>query len=159
MAAVRTIVIKRVMHAPPSYVFDSIADPALLAELTRAVRRVTLLREGAPVPFGTGALRRVDLGPMFLEEEVTGYDRPRRFDYIIRRARPPLDHRGGTLAVEPAPGGGSRVTWSTSFAAGVPLTGPVIGAVLKAMLGNVLRLIDRRWRAAGEPSAAPVTPA
>ena len=145
MATVRTIVIDRVLQAPPDYVFDSIADPAQLASLTRAVRKVDLLREGSPVPHGTGALRRVDLGPMFLEEEVTGYDHPHRFDYIIRRARPPLDHRGGTLAVEPAPGGGTKVTWSTSFSAGV--AGPVMGAVLRAMLTNVLRMIDRRWRA------------
>jgi uncharacterized protein YndB with AHSA1/START domain len=136
-----TILIERTLEAPPEFVFDSIADPQQLGRLRRGVH-AKLVQQGTDEPHGVGAVRRVDMGPMFLEEEVTGYDRPQRFEYHIRRARPPITHHGGVLAVEPA-GTGSRVVWETRVTAGAATR--VVNIVLKASLEGVLRAIDRRF--------------
>jgi carbon monoxide dehydrogenase subunit G len=135
------ILIERTMKAPPEYVFDSIADPEKLGRLRRGVS-AKLQQPGPDEPHGVGAVRRVDTGPLFLEEHVTGYDRPRRFEYHIRRARPPITHHGGVLAIEPA-GDGSRVRWETRVTAGVATR--LANVVLKKALSDVLTAIDRRF--------------
>jgi uncharacterized protein YndB with AHSA1/START domain len=135
------ILIERTMKAPPEFVFDSIADPEQLGRLRRGVT-ARLLQPGADTPHGVGAVRRVDTGPLFLEEHVTGYDRPHRFEYQIRRARPPITHHGGVLAIEPD-GDGSRVRWETRVTAGAATR--ITNVVLKAALDGVLKTIDRRY--------------
>jgi uncharacterized protein YndB with AHSA1/START domain len=135
------IVIERTMKAPPEFVFDSIADPEKLGRLRRGIT-AKLVQPGTDGPLGVGAVRRVDMGPLFIEEHVTLNDRPHRFEYIIRRARPPITHHGGVLELTPA-GGGTQVRWQTRVTAG-PAT-RITNVVLKAALEGVLTAIDRRF--------------
>lgn len=137
------IVIERTLKAPPEVVFDAIATPDGL-RASQGVRKVELLETGTPEPHGVGAVRLVDLGVVVFEERVDVFERPQRFEYLIRRARPPFTHHGGSLLVEPD-GTGSRVRWTTTVSAGRPVLTRALAAALKVGLTRVLAGIDRRF--------------
>ena len=71
---------------------------------------------------------------MWFEEEITTYDRPRSYSYLILRSFPPFNHEGGTLTFTPA-GDGTHVGWRTVY--GHPVYAG--GKVLEALSFRLLR--------------------
>ncbi len=120
----RTIHVTRTIPATPEAVFDVLADHAGYARFP-GVRKATLVRHGSLEPNGVGALRAMDLGVAWFEEEITGFERPTRLDYRIVRSRPPVDHEGGSLTLTPVPGG-VEVSWTSTFHVRVPLVGSLV---------------------------------
>ena len=142
----RTVRVERTIEASPDDVFEMLTDHAGYVRF-RGVRSAELVREGDPDPNGTGAMRRILIGPIRFDEEITGFDRPRRMDYVIRDMNMPFEHDGGTISVS-AKENGAHVVWEstfrvpTRFGAG-PLTGVTALAVRRGF-SDILAAVDKR---------------
>jgi uncharacterized protein YndB with AHSA1/START domain len=129
----RSIRVERRLDAPPDGVFEIIADHAHYDRFD-GVRRSELVESGDPAPNGVGAVRRIWLGPLRFDEEITAFEPPRRVDYLIRDVRPlPFRHEGGSIRLAPD-GDGTHAVWTSSFEVPVPLVGSAIDRILSARL-------------------------
>jgi hypothetical protein len=73
-------------------------------------------------------------------EEITAYDRPRSYSYLIVRSFPPFNHEGGTLTFA-ASGEGARVDWVSSYTHPARAGGKVLEAVSSRLLRSSFRAI------------------
>ncbi|MGE2814433.1 SRPBCC family protein [Mycobacterium heidelbergense] len=135
--------LERTIAAPVDQVFDWLADPANLAAAPLVLKAGYAKDSAAP---GAGAVREVvGLGTWF-REEITAYDRPQSYSYLIVKSFPPFEHEGGTLTFTPSgtpsgtssgtsSGGGAHVDWLTNY------THPAVagGKVLEAISCRLLR--------------------
>lgn len=106
-----TIRVERTIAAPPDAVFAWLADPANLTAARLMLKAGW--RADAPGP-RVGAVREAMAAGMWLREEITAYDPPHSYSYLIVKVFPPLDHRGGTVTFTPT-GDGTRVEWETTY--------------------------------------------
>jgi len=141
----RTIVVHRTLKAPIEEVFDFYVDSAKLAQLP-GVRSVTRIREGRTAPDDVGTLRKIDLGAIWLQEEIVGLQRPSRFDYRIRDARPKFHHEAGTIAFQTVPEG-TEVTWTSAFTLGRPVLDRLAAPLGAKAFDLVLWAIERKLTA------------
>jgi uncharacterized protein YndB with AHSA1/START domain len=122
--------VDRTIAAPPNRVFDWLAEPANLTAppVILKVRRVkgsSGPREGAlREPFGLGG---------WFREEITAYDRPRAYSYLVVRSFPKFNHEGGTLTFIPS-ADGTRVEWRTSYTNPAYAGGKLMEAVSRRLL-------------------------
>jgi hypothetical protein len=133
-----TVEVTRTIEAPTEAVFDLLADHANYDSF-RGIRRSELVRDGDPPPNGVGALRRILIGPLRFDEEVTAYERPSRLDYLIVRLNVPFEHEGGQIRLSHV-GGATTVDWTSTFR--IPI--PVIGRVQERVWALALRRGFRR---------------
>jgi uncharacterized protein YndB with AHSA1/START domain len=145
----KTITVTRTIPAPIEKVFDLLADHAKYKEHF-GVKESKLLKEGKPDRNGLGAVRYIDAGVMRFEEEVTFYDRPRGYDYLITKCSAPLEHKGGQIRLESV-GNATKVTWTSTMRMKVPLVGGLLTRVLSAKIGqafgSMLKETERRLAA------------
>ncbi len=99
--------LERTIAAPTERVFDWLADPANLAAAPLVLRAG--YAKDSP-GHGAGALREVVGVGTWFREEITAYDRPHSYTYLILRSFPPFNHEGGTLTFT-ASGNSTRVDW------------------------------------------------
>jgi uncharacterized protein YndB with AHSA1/START domain len=147
----RTVRVEKTIQAPIEQVFDLLTDHANYKQF-RGIRDSELLREGEPAPNGVGALRRVDVGRLRFEEEITHYESPVRMDYLIRRINAPLEHEGGSIRLEPTDQG-TRAEWTSTFrvtARGVG--GLVTGVAATSIRRGFTRVLDDTDRILTSPS-------
>lgn len=129
----RSIRIERRLDAPPDGVFEVIADHARYDRFP-GVRRSELVKQGDPAPKGVGAVRRIWVGPLRFEEEITAYEPPSRLDYLIREVKPlPFAHEGGSIRLTPD-GAGTHVVWTSSFEIPIPVVGSLLDRIFSARL-------------------------
>lgn len=150
----RSIRVERRLDAPPSALFEILADHARYDRFD-GVRRSEVIEAGDPAPNGLGAVRRIWLGPLRFEEEITGFEPPHRLEYLIRDVRGlPFRHDGGKIQLAEE-GAGTQAVWTSSFEVPVPLIGSVIDRFFSLRLergfGHVL---ERSAELAGEASAS-----
>jgi ribosome-associated toxin RatA of RatAB toxin-antitoxin module len=151
----RSIHVTRTIPAPAEAVFDLLADHANYDRF-RPIHASELVREGDPPPNGLGALRRIKVRPLTFEEEITAYERPNRFDYLIVKLNVPFEHHGGTIRVDHA-GDATDVDWRSSFTVPTPVIGgleelvwvPVLARGFRQVLEDVERML-------GEPAGPPI---
>jgi len=145
----KTITVTRTIPAPIEKVFDLLADHANY-KANFGVKESKLIREGKPDRNGLGAVRYIDAGPIKFEEEVTFYDRPRGYDYLITKCSAPLEHQGGQIRFESV-GNATKVTWTSVMRVKVPLLGGLLTRVLAAKIGqafgSMLKQTERRLAA------------
>ncbi|HTO08561.1 MAG TPA: SRPBCC family protein [Myxococcota bacterium] len=127
--------------APPDRVFAVYTDHAGW-ERWAGVKEVVLRQKGDPPPNGLGAIRVIRARGMAIEEEVTGFDPPRRMTYRLVAGAPVRDHEG-VVRFEPD-GAGTRVTWNVRFRPLVPGTGWLLRRVLEGGLRDVLARLARK---------------
>lgn len=132
-----TLSVARTFPAPIADVFDAYTDHAAMAEIP-GVRSARVVRPGDRDPNGLGAIREIDLGLVWLREEIVGFDRPNRMEYHILKSRPPADHHFGRVDFAEA-AEGTVVTWTTVFS--LPL--PVVGKLAEVASGIVFGLAFR----------------
>ncbi|MDD7942989.1 SRPBCC family protein, partial [Actinomycetospora lutea] len=89
---------------PAETVFDAVADERTEPRYNPQVRGVELL---TPEPLGVGTRFRAEAGSAAMTIEITGYDRPRRFDSTTRMGAMDIDY---TLTFEPVEAG-TRMHW------------------------------------------------
>ena len=109
----KTVRVEKSIAASADDVFEMLTDHAGYTRF-RGVSKAERFRDGEPDPNGVGAMRRITTPPVTFEEEILTFDRPRRMDYVIRKANFPLEHEGGSIVVE---GDDSRahVVWTSTF--------------------------------------------
>jgi len=122
--------VERTIAAPPQAVFDWLADPVNLTAAPLALRAGFVKGTSAPA---AGARRWVIGAGMWFEEEITAYDPPRSYSYLILRSLPPFNHEGGTLTLTPA-GDGTHVGWRTAYGHPVYAGGKALEAVSVRLL-------------------------
>jgi uncharacterized protein YndB with AHSA1/START domain len=103
--------VERTIAAPPEQVFDWLADPANLAAAPLVLKGRWTKRASGPA---VGSVREVIGAGTWFREEITAYDRPRSYSYLIVRSLPPFNHEGGTLTCTPS-GDGTHVDWVSSY--------------------------------------------
>lgn len=126
------------LDAPVEGVFDAMADHARYDRF-RPIRESELIRDGDQDRNGVGAVRRLKASFLRFDEEITAYERPSRFDYLIIDVNVPLHHDGGSIRFEPTPSSGTRVVWTSDFRVTVPLLGVPLGALSGALLKRSFR--------------------
>jgi uncharacterized protein YndB with AHSA1/START domain len=145
----KTVTVTRTINAPIEKVFDLLADHANY-KANFGVKESKLLKEGKPDRNGLGAVRYIDAGIMRFEEEITHYERPRRYDYLITKCSAPLEHQGGSIRFESA-GNATRVTWTSTMRMRVPIVGGLLSRVLASKIGqafgSMLKETERRLAA------------
>ena len=130
----KTITVTRTIPAPIEKVFDILADHGNYKSFP-GVKGSKLIREGKPDKNGLGAVRWIDAGAIQFEEEITAYERPRRFDYLITKCSAPLEHQGGSLLLESV-NGATKVTWTSIMRVKVPIIGGLLTQVMVGKLGQ-----------------------
>ena len=103
--------VERTIAASPERVFDWLADPASLRAAPLVLKAGWTKGSSGP---GAGAVREVIGVGTWFREEITAYDRPRSYSYLIVRSLPPLNHEGGTLTFTPS-GEGTHVDWLSNY--------------------------------------------
>lgn len=131
--------LERTIPAPVEKVFDWLADPANLAAAPLVLKAG--YAKGAAGP-GAGAVREVvGLGTWF-REEITAYDRPHSYSYLIIRSFPPFDHEGGTLTFTGS-GEGTHVDWLSNYTHPAWAGGQVLEAISYRLLrSSFLAILD-----------------
>ena len=120
----------RTIAAPVDQVFDWLADPANLAAAPLVLKAGYAKDSSGP---GAGAVREVvGLGTWF-REEITAYDRPHSYSYLIVRSFPPFDHEGGTLTFAGS-GDGTHVDWLSNYTHPARAGGKVLEAISYRLL-------------------------
>lgn len=103
--------VERTIAAPVEQVFDWLADPANLAAAPLVLKAG--YAKDSP-GHGAGAVREVvGIGTWF-REEITAYDRPGGYSYLIVRSFPPFNHEGGTLTFTGSRDG-THVDWLSNY--------------------------------------------
>lgn len=142
----QTVHVERTIKAPIEKVFDLISDHANYKDFP-GVKDSELIKKGKPHKNGVGAVREIDTGAVWFQEEITAYERPVRLDYQIVKARPAIEHRGGSVRLEATPEG-TKVSWTTTLRIKIPLVGGLVTRVaapqLGKAIGGMLKDIDRR---------------
>jgi uncharacterized protein YndB with AHSA1/START domain len=129
----RSIRIERRLDAPPDAVFAILADHARYNRFD-GVRRSELCRSGDPDPNGVGAVRRLWVGPLRFEEQITAFDPPHCLGYVIRDVKTlPFVHEGASIRLEPD-GAGTHAVWTSSFEIPIPLIGRAMDRVFTGQL-------------------------
>ncbi len=141
-----TILVRRMIPAPIDAVFALLSDHAGYSAF-KGIKDARLLKAGSDSPNGLGAVRRIGLGAVWFEEEITAFDPPHRMDYKILRSRPPIEHQLGSIRLQET-AQGTEVTWTSMFRIRIPLigrwmSGPAARAGEKAFDG-MLKAIDER---------------
>lgn len=145
----QTIIVQRVIPASPEKVFDVLSDHANYKSFP-GVKDSYLTSEGKPHQNGVGAVRHIVTPGIWFDEQITHFDRPKRFDYRIIRSNVPLEHQGGSVRLE-AVGTGTKVTWTTVMRVKLPLVGGLLTKLAAGKLGQafggMLKETERRLAA------------
>ena len=118
----QTIDITETIALPIDRAFELLADHANYHRFP-GITRSELLKKGAPSSNGVDAVRRVALGNVVLDEEITGYAPPEKLAYRIIASKPvKVVHEGGVIELTEVPEG-TRIRWRSTFKLKIPLIG------------------------------------
>ena len=136
-----TFEVNKTSSAPAATLFRLETDGANWAKWAKPiVVQSSWARQGDPAPGGIGAIRKVGMWPMLVQEETVEYEQDRRHLYkLVGPANPAKDYFG-EVVFTPNAAGGTEIHWSGSFIEGVPGT----GRVMRAALGGAVRYFAGR---------------
>jgi len=128
---------ERTIAASPERVFEWLADPANLTAAPLFLKAGWAKGSSGPA---VGALREITGVGMRFREEITAYDAPRSYSYLVVRSFPAAEHKGGTLTFTPS-GDGTRVDWVTTYTVPVRGGGKLVEAVSPPLFRSTFRAI------------------
>jgi hypothetical protein len=143
----KSYVVEARSAAAPEVVFDVLADAPHWQEWAGPAVPRSSWEAGAPAG-GTGAVRRLGLGPLSSREEIVEHDRPHRLAYVLRSGEG-LHHYRAMVDLQAQPDGGTHIVWSGTVETGVPgLAGPLIALFRRLVGGFATRLARQAERVA-----------
>jgi len=119
------------VDAAPDVVWERLSDPARMESWSGLPVRVD-----QPGPPEVGTRRRLKMFGGWVTVEIVAWDPPRGYAYRLISGAPLTHHRGEVSVT--ADGGGSCVRWAVRFRSRLPLTGPLIAAVLQRRITRAL---------------------
>ncbi len=134
------------IRAPIARVFEQLSDHEGMSRWP-GIGDSRLVKEGTEAKNGLGAVRRVKVGGLTLDEEVVLFEPPRAFDYAIIRGLP-IDHHLGSVRLTEADGA-VEVRWSIRIRSKWPLLAQLTALALRRGLPKALGYLR------GELEAAP----
>jgi len=120
----------KTIAAPMDEVFQWLADPASLATAPLVIKAGWAKDSSGT---GAGAVREVTGVGTWFREEITAYDPPHSYTYLIVRSFPAFNHDGGTLTFTPS-GNGTHVDWLTNYTHPAYAGGKLMEAVSERLL-------------------------
>ena len=130
------------VNAPIDTVFDVLTDHRGYSRIT-PLRSSKLEQEGDPAPNGVGAIRVLSLAGPPLREQVTEYERPRRFAYQLLSGAPARDHVGTVDLTEE--GAGTRVVYHVRTTPTLPgPLAPAVALVVRLAIGQLFGGVVKR---------------
>ncbi len=138
--------INRTSSAPAATLFRLVTDGANWSTWAKPiVVQSSWARQGDPAPGGIGAIRKVGMWPVVVQEETIAYEQDHRHAYKMVGPSPAEDYVG-EVVFTPNPSGGTDIRWTGSFVERVPGT----GRALQAALGGAVRFFAGRLVKAAE---------
>lgn len=133
-------------RAPASTLFALETDGGRWSEWAKPIiMSSSWAQQGDPAPGGIGAIRKIGMWPMLVQEKTVEYEQDRRHVYaLVAPSTPAKDYRGEAVFT-PNASGGTDVRWSGSFTEGIPGTGPLMRAILR---GSVKSFASRMVKVA-----------
>lgn len=142
-----SFVVNRTSSAPAAILFRLAADGANWSTWAKPmVLQSSWLREGDPAPGGVGAIRKIGMWPVLMQEETVEYEQDRRHVYKLVAPSTPAKDYVGEVVFTPNAAGGTDIRWSGSFTEGVRGTGPF----MRAALGGAIRIFSGQLVKAAE---------
>jgi polyketide cyclase/dehydrase/lipid transport protein len=139
--------INKTSTASAATLFRLVADGANWSKWARPiVVQSSWARQGDPAPGGVGAIRKVGLWPVMVQEETVAYEQDRRHAYKLVGPPTPAKDYAGEVVLTPNSSGGTDIRWTGSFTEGVRGTGPV----MRAVMGGAVRFFAARLVKAAE---------
>jgi len=143
--------VNRSSSAPAATLFRLVSDGANWSSWAKPIIvSSSWARQGDPAPGGVGAIRKIGLWPVLVQEETIEYEQDRRHAYKLVAPPSPAKDYFGEVVLTPNAAGGTDIHWTGSFVEGVPGTGPL----MRAALGGAVRFFaDRLVKAAERESS------
>ena len=139
--------ITRTSTAPAATLFRLVTDGGNWSKWAKPiVVHSSWARQGDPAPGGIGAIRKVGMWPLLVQEETVEYEQDRRHAYKLVGPPTPAKDYAGEVILTPNATGGTDIRWTGSFTEGVPGTGPV----MRAAMGGAVRFFAGRLVKAAE---------
>ncbi len=139
--------INRTSSAPAATLFRLVADGANWSKWAKPiVLQSSWARQGDPAPGGVGAVRKVGMWPLLVQEETVAYEQDRRHAYKLVGPPSPAKDYFGEVVFTPNASGGTDIRWTGEFVEGARGTGPV----MRAALGRAVRFFSGRLVQAAE---------
>lgn len=137
----------RTSSAPAATLFRLVADGANWSRWAKPiVMHSSWARQGDPAPGGIGAIRKVGMWPVYVQEETVEYEQDRRHAYKLVGPPNPAKDYAGEVVLTPNAAGGTDIRWTGSFTEGVRGTGPL----MRAAMGGAVRFFASRLVKAAE---------
>ncbi|CAM3088848.1 MxaD family protein [Mycobacterium intermedium] len=135
--------------APASTLFRLVADGGNWASWAKPiVVQSSWVRQGDPAPGGIGAIRKLGMWPVFVQEETIEYEQDRRHVYRLVGPRTPVNDYVGEVVLTPNASGGTDIRWSGSFTERVRGTGKAaraaMGGAVKFFAGQLVKEAERQ---------------
>jgi hypothetical protein len=139
--ATHTIEIDETFDLPRHQVFALFADHGRFGRLLGApVKRIRDSDQADPN--GIGSVRWIGLGPLGIEETVTGFEPESLIEYAITSFSPLKNHVGRIRFNSPSEDQ-TRVHYTVQFEAAIPLTGSLVRSALDQALRRGMRRVPR----------------
>jgi uncharacterized protein YndB with AHSA1/START domain len=139
--------ITRTSSAPAATLFRLVADGANWSKWAKPiVVHSSWTRQGDPAPGGIGAIRKVGMWPVYVQEETVEYEQDRRHAYKLVAPPSPAKDYSGEVVLTPNAAGGTDIRWTGSFTEGVRGTGPL----MRSLMGGAVRFFAGRLVKAAE---------
>lgn len=131
-----SLLLERQVAAPVDVVWNVLTDHRAYVAWG-AAQRVILEVEGSPDVNGTGAVRRIEQGPVRVREKIVAFEPTSRFRYTVLSGPPVKDYFAEVTLAERS--GGTFVRWTVDFQPKLPGTGFLVKPVVRAVIGGLLK--------------------
>jgi len=133
------IVMTREFPFPAERVFAKLDDHANMGRwLGVKIELIKPAGEG-----GVGAVRRLHIGLMKIDEEIVECVAPTHIVYKIVRGLFPLSHHRGEINVTALGADGCRVVWQIEIDSNIPLLAPIVRSALKKGIITGLKRLEK----------------
>jgi uncharacterized protein YndB with AHSA1/START domain len=137
---VQDIEIRADLPVPPEAVWEVLADHEGYARWA-GVKEVVVRHPGDPAPNGVGAIRVLRARGVAIEEEITGFDPPKRMTYALTAGMPVREYEAEIL-LEPH-GAGTALTWRVRLRPSIPGSGWLLRRLTRRAISDLVERLTR----------------